>query len=70
MYPFHFETLRGSRYEDLLREATVERMIRASTGQEPRRTWALSLGRGLVQLGHTFQHFGQPRRTFSPFPSE
>ncbi len=58
MHPLHLEMLSRSRYENLLREAEVERIIRATTGHGPRRAWALSLGRGLVRLSHTFERFG------------
>ncbi len=65
MHLLHLEKLSRSRYEDLLREAEVERMIRATTGHERQRAWALSLGRGLVRSGHAFERFGQPGHTFS-----
>lgn len=61
----HLEMLSGNRYEDLLREAEVARIIRATTGHGPRRAWALSLGRGLVRLGHPFERFGERGHMFS-----
>ena len=60
MHPFYLEKLYLSRHEDLLREAEVERLIRTADGHEPRRAWALSLGRVLVQLGQRVERFGQP----------
>lgn len=59
MHPFYLEKVYRSRYEDLLCQAEVERLIRAATRHEPRRAWALSLGRGLVRLGERVERFGQ-----------
>lgn len=70
MHLLHLEKMSKSHFEGLLREAEVERMIRASAGQQPGRAWALNLGRGLVRLGHTFERFGQPGHIFSLTPSE
>jgi hypothetical protein len=60
MHPFYLEKLYRSRYEDLLRQAEVERLIRAATGHEPQRAWALRLGRCIVRLGQRVERFGQP----------
>jgi len=38
MHPFDLEKLHWSRYEDLLRQAEVERLIRAAAGHESQRT--------------------------------
>ena len=59
MHPFYLEKLYRSRYEDWLRQAEVERLIRAAADHEPQRAWALSLGRGIVRLGEKVEHFGQ-----------
>ena len=59
MHPFYLEKLHRSRYEEWLHQAEVERLIRASTGHEPQRTWTLSLGRAIVRLGQRVEHFGQ-----------
>ena len=58
MHPFYLEKLYLIRYKDWLRQAEVERLIR--TEREPRRAWAIMLGRGLVWLGQTVERFGQP----------
>jgi len=60
MHPFYLEKLYLSRHEDWLRQAEVERLIRATARHEPQRAWALSLGRGIVRLGQRVEHFGQP----------
>ena len=60
MHPFYLEKLYRSRYEDLLRQAEVERLVRAATGHQPQRAWALSLGRNIVLLGQRVERFGQP----------
>lgn len=60
MHPFYLEKLSWSRHGDLLHEAESERLIRATAGHEPRRAWALSLGRGIVRLGQRVERFGQP----------
>jgi hypothetical protein len=60
MHPFYHEKLYRSRYEEWLRQAEVERLVRAATGHEPQRAWALSLGRILVRLGQRVERFGQP----------
>jgi hypothetical protein len=49
-----------SRYEDLLRQAEVERLVRAATGHQPQRAWALRLGQSLVRLGLRVERFEQP----------
>ncbi len=59
MHPFYLEKVHWSRYEDWLRQAEVERLIRAATVHEPQRAWALSLGRGIVRLGQRVERFGQ-----------
>jgi hypothetical protein len=38
MHPFYLEKLHRSRYEEWLRQAEVERLIRAATAHEPQRT--------------------------------
>ena len=58
MHPLYLEALYRSRYEDLLHEAEVERLIRAATGRKPQRAWALSLGRSIVRLGQRVERFG------------
>lgn len=58
MHPFYLEKLYRSRYEDLLREAEVERLIRTAPGHEPQRAWAVSLGRSIVRLGQRVERFG------------
>jgi hypothetical protein len=60
MYPFYLERLYRSRYEDMLRQAEVERLVRAATGHQPQRAWALRLGQSLVRLGQRVERFGQP----------
>jgi hypothetical protein len=62
---FSLEKSSGNRSENVLREAAVERMIRATTGHGPRRAWVLSLGRGLVRLGQTVERLGERDDTFS-----
>ena len=59
MHPFYLEKLYLSRREEWLRQAEVERLVRAATGHEPRRAWALRLGRGIVRLGQRVERFGQ-----------
>lgn len=59
MHPLYLEMLYWSRSQDYLRQAEVERLIRAATKREPRRAWALSLGRGIVRLGQRVERFGQ-----------
>lgn len=44
MHPFYLEKLYQSRYEDWLRQAKVERLIRAANRNKPKRAWTLSLG--------------------------
>ncbi|HEX6554838.1 MAG TPA: hypothetical protein VF026_18875 [Ktedonobacteraceae bacterium] len=66
MHPFYLEKLYWSRHEDWLRQAEVERLIRAATGHESQRAWALSLGRGIVRLGQRVERFGQPGRGSHP----
>jgi hypothetical protein len=58
MHPFYLEKLYWSRYEDWLRQAEVERLVRAANGHPPRRAWALSLGRSIVRLGQKVERFG------------
>ena len=60
MHPFYLEKLYLSRHEDLVRQAEVERLIRAATGHKPQRAWALGLGRVIVRLGQRVERFGQP----------
>jgi len=60
MHPFYLEKLYWSRYEDWLRQAEVERLALAATEHQPRRAWALSLGRSIVRLGQRVERFGQP----------
>jgi hypothetical protein len=65
MHLLPLEKSSGNRYENVRREAEGERMIRATTGHGPRRAWVLSLGRGLVHLGQTFERLGECDDTFS-----
>ena len=58
MYPLYLEMLYRNRYEDLLRQAEVERLVRAANGHQPRRAWALSPGRSIVRLGQRVERFG------------
>ena len=58
MHPFYLEKLYRSRYEDLLHQAEIERLVRAATGHEPQRKWAVSLGRNIVRLGERVERFG------------
>jgi hypothetical protein len=60
MHPFYLDKLYRSRYEEWLRKAEVERLIRAANGNEPQRAWARRLGRILVRLGQRVERFGQP----------
>ena len=66
MHPFYLEKLYRSRYEDLLRQAEVERLVRAATGHQPQRAWALRLGQSLVRLGQRVERFGQPGHSTYP----
>ena len=58
MHPFYLEKLYWSRYEDWLRQAEVERLIRAGNGHQPGRPWAISLSRSLVRLGQRVEQLG------------
>jgi hypothetical protein len=64
MQPFYLEKLSRSHYEDLLRQAEVERKIQAQYA--PRQAWLYSLGNHLVRLGHSLEHLGEPSRTSQP----
>ncbi|HEX6551790.1 MAG TPA: hypothetical protein VF026_03445 [Ktedonobacteraceae bacterium] len=58
MHPFYLEKLYRSRYEDWLRQAEGERLVRVASVHQPRRAWALSLGRSIVRLGQRVERFG------------
>ena len=51
MHPLYLEKVYRSRYEAWLRQAEVERLVRAASGHQPQRAWALRLGRSIVRLG-------------------